>query len=85
MQISLKKVEHYTLKNDNYNKNLEITYKNRKKKTITKFDDDEIKTKTILIKQWCLISSLLLKKELNIFFVTKMLKELKIDVYFSQK
>ena len=32
MQISLKKVEHYTLKNDNYNKNLEITYKNRKKK-----------------------------------------------------
>ena len=39
----------------------------------------------ILIKYYYLIKSLLVKKVLNILFVTKMLKKLDLYVYFFQK
>ena len=39
----------------------------------------------ILIKYYYLIKSLLVKKVLNILFVTKMLRKLDLYVYFFQK
>ena len=39
----------------------------------------------ILIKNWYLIGSLLVKKDLNISLTTKMLQKLDLYLYFSQK